>query len=140
MKQKVMLSIRGKQSYMDQDPEIIELVTEGTFEKTESGWEILYQESDLTGMAGVTTSFLIEPDRIVLTRTGKLKSQMIFVLDQPHESLYQMDFGALLLTVCATNIQCDLSEKGGSVDLDYRIEIEQSSAGMINYHLEIQPQ
>lgn len=139
MKQNVMLSICGRQSYMDQEPEVIELVTEGTLEKLDRGWEILYQESSLTGMEGVTTSFLIEPEKIILTRSGNLKSQMIFSLGEPHESLYQMDFGALLITVCATRIEYELSEQGGIVDLDYRIEIEQSSAGMIDYHLEIRP-
>ena len=139
MKQKVLLSIRGVQSYADQEPDVIELVTEGTLEKMGNGWEILYEETKLTGMEGVTTSFLIEPDKIVLTRTGSLKSQMIFTLDKPHDSLYQMDFGALMITVCATKIHTDLSEQGGTVDLDYRIEIEQSSAGMIEYHLDMRP-
>ena len=139
MKQKVLLSIRGVQSYADQEPDVIELVTEGTLEKMGNGWEILYEETKLTGMEGVTTSFLIEPDKIVLTRTGSLKSQMIFTLDKPHDSLYQMDFGALMITVCATKIHTDLSERGGTVDLDYRIEIEQSSAGMIEYHLDMRP-
>ena len=139
MKQKVLLSIRGVQSYADQEPDVIELVTEGTLEKLQNGWEILYEETKLTGMEGVTTSFLIEPDRIVLTRTGSLKSQMIFSLDKPHDSLYQMDFGALMITVCATKIHTDLSEQGGTVDLDYRIEIEQNSAGMIEYHLDMRP-
>ena len=139
MKQKVLLSIRGVQSYADQEPDVIELVTEGTLEKLQNGWEILYEETKLTGMEGVTTSFLIEPDRIVLTRTGSLKSQMIFTLDKPHDSLYQMDFGALMITVCATKIHTVLSEQGGTVDLDYRIEIEQNSAGMIEYHLDMRP-
>ena len=139
MKQKVLLSIRGVQSYADQEPDVIELVTEGTLEKLGDGWEILYEETKLTGMEGVTTSFLIEPDKIVLTRTGSLKSQMIFTLDKPHDSLYQMDFGALMITVCATKIHTDLSERGGTVDLDYRIEIEQNSAGMIEYHLDMRP-
>lgn len=139
MKQKVLLSIRGVQSYEDQEPDVIELVTEGTLEKMGNGWEILYEETKLTGMEGVTTSFLIEPDKIVLTRTGSLKSQMIFTLDKPHDSLYQMDFGALMITVCATKIHTDLSEQGGTVDLDYRIEIEQNSAGMIEYHLDMRP-
>lgn len=137
MKRNVMLSIRGRQTYMDQEPEIIELVTEGTLELLDTGCEILYQESRLTGLEGVTTSFLIEEDKIVLTRTGALKSQMVFALGQPHDSLYQMDFGALLITVCATRIQSSFTEQGGTVDLEYRIEIEQSSAGMIDYHLDI---
>ena len=47
-------------------------------EQTENGWEISYEETDLTGLAGVTTSFRVEPGTICLTRTGKLNSQMIF--------------------------------------------------------------
>lgn len=139
MKHNVMLTIRGVQRYMDQEPEVIELITEGTLEQMENGWEIVYQESQLTGMDGVTTSFLVEHERIVLTRTGALKSQMIFTLGVPHESLYQMEFGALLIIVCATNIQYDITWQGGTVKLDYTIEIEQASAGTVQYHLEIKP-
>ena len=137
MKQNVMLSICGKQKYMDQEPDVIELVTEGSLEKTENGWKVVYMESNLTGLEGVTTCFEMEPDKIVLTRTGPLKSQMVFQKGIAHESLYQMEFGALLLTVCATKIDYSIDEKGGTVDLGYNIEIEQSSAGVIDYHLDI---
>ena len=133
----VMLSICGRQNYIDQEPEVVELVTEGTLESKENGWEICYKESDLTGMDGVSTSFLVESEKITLTRTGALTSQMVFRVGIPHESLYNMGFGALLITVNATKIQFSLSESGGSVDLSYGISIEQSAAGNIDYHLEI---
>ena len=133
----VMLSICGRQNYIDQEPEVVELVTEGTLESKGNGWEICYKESDLTGMDGVSTSFLVESEKITLTRTGALTSQMVFRVGVPHESLYNMGFGALLITVNATKIQFSLSESGGSVDLSYGISIEQSAAGNINYHLEI---
>ena len=139
MKSKVMLSIRGTQHYEDQEPEVIELITEGTLEKRGNAWELIYQESDLTGLAGVTTSFLLEGDKIVLTRTGKLNSQMVFQEGVLHNSLYEMEFGALMLTVCASRIHYDLSMAGGTVDLVYGIEIEQTSAGVIDYHLNISP-
>jgi len=137
MKIPVMLSICGRQNYIDQEPEVVELVTEGTMENKETGWEICYKESDLTGMDGVSTSFLVESEKITLTRTGALTSQMVFRVGVPHESLYNMGFGALLITVNATKIQFSLSESGGSVDLSYGISIEQSAAGSIDYHLEI---
>ena len=137
MKIAVVLSIEGKQSYLDQDPEIIELVTEGMLEKHGDVWSVCYEESELTGLAGVTTTFQLQPGKVVLNRTGKLTSQMIFVEGQQHDSLYQMEFGALMLSVKATRVEYDLTEEGGTVDLSYRIEIEQSSAGTIDYHLEI---
>ena len=139
MKQAVILSIRGRQTYMDQEPDVIELVTEGTMEQIEDAWELLYEESELTGLAGVTTNFRIEPEKVTLTRTGKLSSQMVFQEGVFHDSLYQMEFGALMITVCASRIHFELSEKGGYVDLVYGIEIEQNAAGVIDYHLEIKP-
>ena len=133
----VVLSIQGKQSYLDQDPEVIELVTEGILENQGEQWDISYEESDLTGLAGVTTTFQIQPGKVVLNRTGKLTSQMVFVEGQQHDSLYQMEFGALMLSVRATRVEYQLAEEGGTIDLSYQIEIEQTSAGTIDYHLEI---
>lgn len=136
---KVLLSIRGQQEYMGQEPDVIELVTEGTLTKADDAWELQYEETELTGLAGVTTIFRVEESRIVLTRTGRLRSQMVFQEGVAHDSLYQTEFGAMMLSVCADRINCDLSEKGGVIDMRYRIELEQSAAGVIDYHLEIQP-
>ena len=137
MKQNVLLSIVGRQTYPGQEPDSIELVTAGTMEQIPGGWELSYQESDLTGLDGVLTTFRVEQGKITLTREGKLRSQMVFQEGVRHESLYQMEFGALMLSVCATRVSYDLTEAGGTVDLSYRIEIEQTSAGVIDYHLEI---
>lgn len=137
MKIPVILSICGRQNYIDQEPEIVEFVTEGTLENTEDGWEICYEESELTGLEGAATSFLVEQEKITLTRTGSLTSQMVFKMGVPHESLYNMGFGVLMITVNATKIQCAVSEEGGWVDLSYSIAIEQSAAGNIDYRLEI---
>ena len=137
MKQKVMLSIRGRQKYADQDPEIIELVTEGTMEFRDGGWDICYEESALTGLEGVTTTFRVEPGKVTLDRKGKLNSRMVFQEGVSHDSLYQMEFGALLLTVKATFVYFDIVPDGGTIDLVYEINIENTEAGVIDYHLEI---
>lgn len=139
MTQQVMLSLRGEQRYMGQEPDVIELVTEGTLKKASTGWELTYEESSLTGLEGVRTTFLLEDGCVTLTRTGKLHSQMVFREGISHDSLYQMEFGALMIRVCASSLCWDLTWDGGTVDLKYTIEIEQSAAGTVDYHLEIQP-
>lgn len=138
MKKKVMLSIQGRQCYDGGEPDQIELVTEGTLESLEVGWEICYEESQLTGMEGVNTCFRIYRDRVELERTGKLHSRMVFKEGERHDSLYQMDFGALLISVCPKRIWAQIDEFGGVVDLVYDIEIEHGAAGEIDYHLLIQ--
>ena len=137
MKKEVMLSLRGTQTYEGQEPDVIELVTEGTMEFCDGGWNISYEESELTGLAGVTTTFRVEPGRVSLTRTGNLRSEMIFEKDVPHDSLYQMPFGAMMITVCAKYLFFDILPDGGVIDLLYSIEIENNAAGTVDYHLDI---
>lgn len=137
MKREVNLSIRGRQTYQDQDPEIIELMTEGTMEFRDGGWDICYEESELTGLAGVTTTFRVEPGKVTLIRKGSLSSTMVFQENVVHESLYQMPFGALMLSVKATQVFFDIVPDGGVIDLSYNINIENSEAGVIDYHLDI---
>lgn len=139
MKKQVMLRIQGRQYYDKQDPDVTELMTLGTLEFVNGGWDICYEESELTGLAGVTTTFRLEPGKVILRRTGALRSEMVFQEGMRHQSLYQMDFGALLLTVCARQIMASISDDGGVVDLVYDIEIEHSEAGMVEYHLEMNP-
>ncbi len=137
MSKNVLLHIRGSQKYEDQEPEIIELTTEGTMEFTHGGWDISYEESELTGLAGVTTTFRVEPGKVILTRKGALNSQMIFEQGQVHDSLYQMPFGALMLSVKASFVYFDIVADGGTIDLSYDISIENTQAGQIDYHLDI---
>ena len=59
MVQNVVLSVKGSQSYAGQEPDMIELVTTGTLEDTTDGWKLCYEETELTGLQGVHTTFLI---------------------------------------------------------------------------------
>ena len=137
MKIPVMLHIVGKQNYAGQDPDVIELVTDGYLLEKGDVWEIGYEESALTGLEGVTSVFRVSPRGVTLRRSGRLQSQMVFQLGVAHESLYQMEFGALMLSVCATSVFYDITPAGGVIDLQYSIEIEQTAAGVIDYHLDI---
>ena len=133
----VMLSLRSVQRYEEQEAEELELVTEGTMVFRDGGWDISYAESELTGLEGVTTTVRVEKDQLTLRRTGQLNSEMVFRLGYSHDSLYQMPFGALLMTVETTSLFYDIVPDGGSIDLCYRVTIENSQAGMIEYHMDI---
>lgn len=137
MDNNVVLSVRGRQRYADQEPEEIELVTEGVLEQDGTAWKLSYEESELTGLQGVSTTFLIDQKNVTLKRTGRLNSQMVFQEGVAYDSLYQMEFGTMMLTVCATKVEVDLTPEGGTIDLKYKIEVEQNAAGMIEYHLDV---
>jgi len=48
-----------------------------------------------------------------------------------------MPFGALMHSVKATSVFFDIVPDGGVIDLSYNINIENSEAGVIDYHLDI---
>ena len=129
MKTPVMLSLRSTQRYAEQEAETLELTTEGTMEFRDGGWDISYRESALTGLEGVTTTFRVEPE--------KLRSEMVFRQGDSHDSLYEMPFGALLMTVETSLLFYDIVPDGGTIDLCYRVIIENAQAGDVEYHLDI---
>ena len=54
-----------------------------------------------------------------------------------HQLWMPIAVGALLLTVRASRIFYDILPEGGTVDLVYEICIENTEAGIIDYHLDI---
>lgn len=125
----VLLSIRGEQYFDDIDPDATELMTEGTMELTEAGMVLSYQETELTGMEGTTTIFEIKGPQVVLTRTGKVNSQMIFEEGRQHTSLYETPFGELTVDIQTSALKHNLSRRGGVMEIKYSIAVEHSVTG-----------
>lgn len=140
MKKDVLISIRGTQTTPDGEPETIELTTVGTLEQIDKRTILSYQESDLTGLDGTTTSFYIEPGRIVLERVGTVESVMEFEEGKCTESLYRIAEGALLLRVYARKMEVHLESVPGWFSLIYGIEIEGTPTGTIDYHITVHPE
>ena len=140
MKTNVIMLIRGTQTTPGDAPESIELTTAGTMEREGDTVILSYQESPLTGLADTTTTFRIEPDRIILERAGAVQSRMEFVTGQSNESLYKIEEGALLLRVLARKMEVNLKEDSGWFHLSYSIEIENTPMGTIDYHITVHPE
>ena len=129
MKTPVVLSITGRQKYADQEPETIELVTEGLMSFENGGWDITYEESALTGLEGVTTTFRVEPGKVTLSRVGKLTSQMVFQEGRRHMSMYNTPYGAIEIGISTRHLMADLHAQGGNIEIDYAIEVDHALAG-----------
>jgi len=125
----VLLSIRGEQYFDEIDPDATELMTEGTLEITEAGVLLTYQESELTGMEGTTTTFEVRGPRVILTRSGNVNSQMVFEEGRQHTSLYETPFGELTVDVQTSTLKHNLSERGGVMEIKYSIAVEHTVTG-----------
>lgn len=125
----VLLSIRGEQYFDGIDPDATELMTEGLMTLTEDGMVLSYEESELTGMEGTTTTFEIKGSRVTLTRSGAVNSQMVFEEGRQHTSLYETPFGELSVDIQTSVLKHSLSERGGLMEIKYSIAVEHTVTG-----------
>ena len=137
MEKDVIISIKGTQKYENADQDVIELVTEGRLEREGGSYTLSYQESELTGLEGTLTTFQIEPERITLLRIGEVNSQMVFEQGRRHLSLYDTPYGSLSVGVSTRKMHAELGLSGGSIEIDYAIEIDHAVAGQNLFQINV---
>ena len=125
----VPLSIRGEQDFDGADPDATELMTEGSMVLTGDGMVLTYEESQLTGMEGTTTTFEVKGPRVILTRSGTVNSQMVFEEGRQHTSLYETPFGELSVDIQTSVLKHNLTERGGVMEIKYSIAVEHTVTG-----------
>lgn len=139
MEKDVIISIQGMQNYEGQDSDAMELVTEGKLEEAEGGLCLSYQESEITGMAGTTTLFHVQPEKVTLVRIGSVSSEMVFEQGKRHMSLYSTPYGSMEIGVVARKLNSTLDLAGGKIEIDYDIEINHMMAGTSQFRIRVQP-
>lgn len=125
MDKNVILSIRGQQVYDKEEPEVTELVTEGTLIPGEDGrFTLRYQESELTGLEGTNTTIAVETGRVTILREGQVNSQMVFEEGRRHLSMYNTPYGALAIGVNTRRMKV----VPGTIEIDYALEVDHAVA------------
>ena len=121
---KVLISIKGFLEAQHSEEESFELITDGEFALTDGVAQFSYLESELTGYPGMKTSFLVEPDRVVLTRAGGLNGEMIFSEGRKHHFVYETAYGSLTMGIDTQSITRQLDENGGQLEIHYVIDVD----------------
>lgn len=133
----VIISIRGQQAFQDADEESVELVTEGLLCRDHDAYTLSYQESEITGLGGTLTTFQIEKDCVTLMRVGEVNSQMVFEEGRRHLSMYDTPYGALSVGINTRKMRAELDARGGSIEIDYAIEIDHALAGQNLFRIHV---
>ena len=134
-----MLSIRGEQYFDGIDPDAQELMTEGTMTLTEDGMVLAYEETELTGMEGTTTTCEVKGPQVILTRTGTVNSQMVFEEGRQHTSLYETPFGELTVDIQTSTLKHNLTQRGGVMEIKYSIAVEHTVTGRNCFKIRVRP-
>ena len=121
MNKKAVISLRSF-NYLDSD-DIIEVVTPGEFLVIEGGFKAIYEETELSGMSGTTTTLTILNDKLILEREGNVSAKMDFKKGETSVSLYNTPYGVLDLQIHTEDLNVDIDENGGKITAKYSMEL-----------------
>lgn len=137
MNKNVIISVKGKQVSGDEEPNILELITEGKYYKDEEGYYVTYNESEVTGMDGTTTTIKVSDGIVTLMRVGSVNSQFVFQEGRKHISYYDTTYGAFTIGVFANEVNVNMDDCGGEISVDYHIEIDNNKTGYNDFYMSI---
>lgn len=128
LKKDVLISISGTIFDSGEAVEPMIFTTEGRLYKKSGQYFLRYDESELTGLAGTHTTIKAQPDSVSVIRTGKYPSQLFFTVGQKQMAFYDTGYGDLTIVVNTRDIDVDMSDSGGVINVTYEIEVENTPA------------
>jgi uncharacterized beta-barrel protein YwiB (DUF1934 family) len=119
MDKNAIISVVSKQADGKDEDDIIEVVTPGKFYKQDNSYYAVYEETEISGMKGTTTTLKIDEENFTLIRTGTTNTEMKFKKHERDLTLYNTPHGALDLTVDTRELKMKVDSSGGDVFIDY---------------------
>ncbi len=119
MKKNAIISVVSKQADNEDDGEAIEVVTPGKFYKEDDCYYAVYEETEISGMKGTTTTLKIDEEKFTLIRIGTTNTEMKFKKYVRDLTLYNTPHGALDLTVDTKELKMNVDHNGGDVFINY---------------------
>ncbi len=108
-------------SYKGELPEPTELLTEGRLLTTPQRVELVYEESEMSGMEGSISTIGFDratPGLVTLMRTGPVGSALVFEQNKRHTSIYRTPFSSFELCAHTLRVENKLLTEG-TLALEY---------------------
>ena len=120
----VVISINSIHRFEDREEDNIEFTTDGQYRFEDGTGYIRYYESDVTGLEGTETRVEVHPDEVVVDRRGSITSRLVFRRGEKNSFQYETPFGMATLGMDTKRIRHDFSPEGGSMEIDYVLNVE----------------
>lgn len=123
----VTLKVVGTQTSLDGEKNTIEMITQGKYYEKNGSIFLVYDESELSGMEGSTTTLKIDDEKtrkVMMKRFGANESKLVFEKGKRHKSIYRTMYGDMDMEVVTSQIILVKDEEGlKKLDLSYRISV-----------------
>lgn len=119
----MMIKIASRIVQADADPQETTIFTEATYEKKQSKSFLMYEESELTGMAGTKTLLSYDGKLVTIKRFGNLKSTLRIEIGTGIDNRYQTPYGFMPMKTYGKIIKWEDAPKL-HIQLVYELETE----------------
>lgn len=118
---KAIIGVGSKQQGNENDA--IEIVSQGDFYKKENCYYAVYEETELSGMAGTTTTIKIKPKELCLIRMGTTNAKVKFKENEKNISMYNTPHGTLELWIETKKLNINADDKGAEILVNYYMSL-----------------
>ena len=137
----IVLKIVGKQAFNGEGDDV-EFVTVGRGCRKDNAIYLIYEESELSGMEGCTTSIKIMGDRAEMRRYGDAYAsgtEVVFEPGKHFKGYYDTPYGPIEMEILTDALKSDFSEQldRGTLDIGYQISLHGLAEGHNQLKLEI---
>lgn len=130
----VLLTLRSASRNGEEETPVMNLRCKGVLRPTSSGCMLRYQEvqkdEDTGNVLSQDVILALQPDRVTMTRLGDYGTTMLFIKDRRFEGAYHTPYGDLELALFATQVNVQMTPEGGSVHLEYQLDMQGSYAAV----------
>ena len=136
MEKNVWIKLCGSQE-IEGESDSYELITEGTYKKEEDKYIVSYEGSEITGYENTTTTLTVAKDNVSMLRMGTTPTQMIFEKGNKYTGQYETPFGFLYVGVTTNDMNVDVNDDGGSIELDYYVQFNDNEPVKNSLYVEV---
>lgn len=119
----VVVTIVGTQRDGQGEENSIELITAGHYYEKKGVQYIVYKDTEISGLEGVSTMLKIYQQHVVLVRMGNVQYQQQFRLGEKSHSSYVTPYATMEMGILTQSIEQNLSNSVGDIYIRYELEI-----------------
>jgi uncharacterized beta-barrel protein YwiB (DUF1934 family) len=119
----IVITIIGTQRDGTGEESRIELITAGRSYEKNGVRYIVYKDSEISGLEGVTTMLKVYDQHIVLVRTGNVDHKQEFRLGEKSYSMYHTPYGTMQMGILTKSLKIDLASEIGVLEISYELEM-----------------
>lgn len=123
-KKKVWLSITSRIADASGQNDRTEFVTEGELSHVNQAVCLTYQETEISGMEGTTTTLKVEDGKISIIRLGKINSLMEFEQGRHSTAMYTTPYGDVPMGIGTKKLDTIYDEEGDPVRIEMIYEVD----------------